>query len=116
RVRARVRPAGPRPKRSRRSGGREDRPRNAEGRDTNKSKGPRSKPAEGDRPRGSREKPEGARTKQNSNGPLPRPEKVSLKESSMAGGITLAEQGAIGKSFLEGLLSSMKIIAEVSVR
>ena len=37
RVRARVRPAGPRPKRSRRSGGREDRPRSTEGRDDNKT-------------------------------------------------------------------------------
>ena len=34
----------------------------------------------------------------------------------MAEGITLAEQGAIGKGFLEGLLSSMSITAEVSVR
>jgi len=116
RVRARIRPAGPRPKRSRRSGGREDRPRNPEGRDANKNKGPRSKPTEGDRPRTNREKPEGPRVKQNSNGPSQRPEKVSSKESNMAEGITLAEQGAIGKGFLEGLLSSMNITAEVSVR
>jgi spoIIIJ-associated protein len=34
----------------------------------------------------------------------------------MAEGITLAEQGEIGKGFLEGLLSSMNIQAEVSVR
>jgi len=116
RVRARVRPAGPRPKRSRRSGGRDERPRNNEGRDSTKNKGPRSKPSEGDRPRNNREKPEAGRSKQNSNGAAPRPEKVSSKESSMAEGITLEEQGEIGKGFLEGLLSSMSIQAEVSVR
>src|ERR1035438_2399793 len=116
RVRARVRPAGPRPKRSRRSGGRDDRPRNNEGRDGNKNKGPKSKPSDGDRPRNNREKPEVARSKQSSNGAALRSEKVSSKESSMAEGITLAEQGEIGKGFLEGLLSSMNIQAEVSVR
>ena len=34
----------------------------------------------------------------------------------MAEGISLAEQGAIAKEFLEGLLRSMNIAAEVSVR
>ena len=34
----------------------------------------------------------------------------------MAEGITLAEQGVIGKGFLEGLLSSMNITAQVNVR
>ena len=34
----------------------------------------------------------------------------------MAEGISLAEQGAIAKDFLEGLLRSMNITAEVSVR
>jgi spoIIIJ-associated protein len=114
RVRARVRPAGPRPKRSRRSGGREDRPRSSEARD--KNKGPKSKPTEVDRPRTKVDKAESGRNKQNSNGPTQRSERVSPKESSMAEGITLAEQGAIGKGFLEGLLSSMNIRAEVSVR
>lgn len=115
RVRARVRPAGPRPKRSRRSGGREDRPRGSENRDTN-NKGPRSKPTEGDRPRPQREKTEPRREKQGSSGSVPKSDRVSLKESSMAEGITLAEQGAIGKGFLEGLLTSMNIHADVNVR
>ncbi len=113
RVRARVRPAGPRPKRSRRSGGREDRPRGSESRD---NKGPRSKPIEGDRPRPQRERTEPRREKQGSSGTVPKSDKVSLKENSMAEGITLAEQGAIGKGFLEGLLTSMNIRADVSVR
>ncbi len=115
RVRARVRPAGPRPKRSRRSGGREDRPRNTESRD-NKTKGPKSKPNEADRARNNRERPEQVRPKQGSNGPVTKSEKISSKESNMAEGITLAEQGVIGKDFLEGLLASMNIAAEVSVR
>lgn len=115
RVRARVRPAGPRPKRSRRAGTREDRPRSNEVRD-GRTKGPKSKPTEAERSRAPREKAEPTRTKQNSNGPAPRSTKASSKESSMAEGITLAEQGVIGKGFLEGLLSSMSIEAEVTVR
>jgi spoIIIJ-associated protein len=39
-----------------------------------------------------------------------------MKEDTMAEGITLAEQGKIAKEFLEGLLSSMNITAEVTVR
>jgi spoIIIJ-associated protein len=39
-----------------------------------------------------------------------------MKEDSMAEGISLAEQGKIAKEFLEGLLASMDIKAEVSVR
>lgn len=115
RVRARVRPAGPRPKRSRRAGTREERPRNSDVRDT-KNKGPKSKPNEGDRPRTPREKVVPDRTKQESNGSMARSTKTSSKESSMAEGITLKEQGEIGKGFLEGLLSSMNIQAEVTVR
>ncbi len=116
RVRARVRPTGPRPKRSRRSGGREDRPRSSDGRETKKDRGPKSKPSEGERSRAPRETPEGGRPKQSPKQQTPKAEKVSSKESSMAEGITLAEQGAIGKGFLEGLLASMNITAEVSVK
>jgi spoIIIJ-associated protein len=39
-----------------------------------------------------------------------------LKEETMAEGISLAEQGSIAKEFLEGLLTSMNIKAEVSVK
>ncbi len=46
----------------------------------------------------------------------PRKEKVSMKEDTMAEGISLAEQGSIAKEFLEGLLASMNIKAEVSVK
>jgi len=39
-----------------------------------------------------------------------------MKEETMAEGISLAEQGSIAKEFLEGLLASMNITAEVSVK
>ena len=117
RVRARVRPAGPRPKRSRRSGGRDDRPRNPEGRDSHKNnKAPKTKAPEAGRQRAPRDRTEASAAGTPAGGRAPRPEKDSSKEKSMAEGITLAEQGAIGKSFLEGLLASMNIVAEVGVR
>ena len=116
RVRARVRPAGPRPKRSRRTSTREDRPRASEGRDGHKSnKAPKAKVSEASKPRAPREKTEVGRSTP-SKSPVSKSEKDSSKENSMAEGITLAEQGAIGKGFLEGLLASMNITAEVSVR
>jgi spoIIIJ-associated protein len=39
-----------------------------------------------------------------------------MKEDNMAEGISLAEQGKIAKEFLEGLLASMSITAQVEVR
>ena len=115
RVRARVRPTGPRPKRSRRSGGREEQSRSVEN-NGNKNKAAKSKDPEGDRARPSRERSEPGRGKQSSDAPSPQSEKLSSKEKSMAEGITLEEQGAIGKGFLEGLLVSMSIDAQVSFR
>ena len=114
RVRARVRPSGPRPKRSRRSGGREDRPRGP----SSKGEKPRSpKVADGETPRKDKEKGGGAK-RPRSEPPKggPRKEKISMKEDTMAEGISLAEQGTIAKEFLEGLLASMNIKAEVSVK
>ncbi len=107
RVRARVRPSGPRPKRSRRSGSGSERPRGA---------------ARGERPRA--EKPsdgEGRRVREKSaprtsTGPRVKSVRSQVKEDSMAEGISLAEQGAIAKEFLVGLLASMDITAEVSVK
>jgi spoIIIJ-associated protein len=105
RVRARVRPSGPRPKRSRRSGERE-RPRPSGGGET--------------RPRGEKKQGEVRREKsapRSTSAPKsPRVAKSPMKEDSMAEGISLAEQGAIAKEFLEGLLVSMEIKAEVSVK
>jgi len=111
RIRARVRPSGPRPKRSRRSGGRDDKPR-----------GPRNDKQRGPKPEGSESRKESSKGTGNSRPKqqggqksAPRPEK-SPKEDTMAEGISLAEQGSIGKEFLVGLLASMNIKAEVTVK
>ncbi|HVA53167.1 MAG TPA: RNA-binding cell elongation regulator Jag/EloR [Acidimicrobiales bacterium] len=110
RVRARVRPSGPRPKRSRRSGGeRNDRPRSSTGR-TERARA--EKKPEGE----PRQEKERSSTRSSSNPRNQRSEKRPLKEDSMAEGISLAEQGAIAKEFLVGLLASMEITAEVSVK
>ncbi|MDE3082928.1 MAG: Jag N-terminal domain-containing protein, partial [Acidobacteriota bacterium] len=110
RVRARVRPTSPRPKRSRKPGAREERRgAGARGAKPRGEKGPQSAP------RG--EAPKNGGRRSGSNGSAkPREEKISKKEETMAEGISLAEQGAIAKDFLEGLLRSMNITAEVSVR
>lgn len=112
RVRARVRPSGPRPKRSRRPGGREDRGR-APGPRPERSRAPR---ADGAPSRAERPPRDTARRPQPAARAAARSEKSPLKEDTMAEGISLAEQGRIAKEFLEGLLASMNIIAEVSVR
>ncbi|MGA7833705.1 MAG: RNA-binding cell elongation regulator Jag/EloR [Acidimicrobiales bacterium] len=111
RVRARVRPSGPRPKRSRRSGERSDRPRSTAGR----SERPRAEKRDGGEPREPRHDKERAPRAATAT-KAKKTEKSPLKEDSMAEGITLAEQGAIAKEFLVGLLASMEITAEVSVR
>jgi spoIIIJ-associated protein len=111
RVRARVRPSGPRPKRSRRSGGREDRPRTGPPR----SDSPRSPRSEAE-PRRDREKSGTRRQTEGGVKAAPRTAKSPLKEDTMAEGISLAEQGSIAKEFLEGLLASMNIQAEITVK
>lgn len=114
RVRARVRPSGPRPKRSRRSGGREERPRNTNGRSDKpraaKSPNESSNRKEKEKSGGPRHSNDGAAKS------APRSEKSPLKEDTMAEGISLAEQGSIAKEFLVGLLTSMNITAEVTVK
>lgn len=109
RVRARVRPSGPRPKRSRRSGERSNRPRSGGGRL--------------DRPRAEKKVEGGGPSSRDKSSARPSPkakvqktEKGPVKEDSMAEGISLAEQGAIAKEFLVGLLASMEITADVSVK
>ena len=114
RVRARVRPSGPRPKRSRRSGGREDRPRSTNPR-IEKSRV--AVASNGEPPRKVKESSNGARRpNQGSKVGASQSEKSPSKEDTMAEGISLAEQGSIAKDFLVGLLLSMNIVAEVSVR
>lgn len=131
RVRARVRPSGPRPKRSRRSGGHEDRPRSNGPRGEKSSRPPKGDEAgaprkdremntEKDKERQKEKKKEKGngdrRPKSGSSNDGPGKEKSPMKEDTMAEGISLAEQGSIAKEFLIGLLQSMNITAEVSVK
>lgn len=110
RVRARVRPSGPRPKRSRRTGSREDRPRSG-GPRNDKPRAPRSE-AEPRR----HQKSDARRTPEGAVKTAPRAAKSPSKEDTMAEGISLAEQGSIAKEFLTGLLASMNIQAEITVK
>ena len=121
RVRARVRPSGPRPKRSRRSSG-DDRAR-AGGEERSRPERIRSEKArttkgtEVDPARKEKSTNTGARRpKQGTPSGTPRSEKSPSKEDTMAEGISLAEQGLIAKEFLMGLLQSMNITAEVSIK
>ena len=113
RVRARVRPSGPRPKRSRRSGGRDEK-----GRGSDRTERPRApKSTEGSAPRKEKEKKSSERPAPDGAVRTPKKtEKRPVKEDTMAEGISLAEQGSIAKEFLTGLLASMNITAEVSVK
>ncbi len=112
RVRARVRPSTPRPKRSRRSGGNEERPRSND-RPERQERPKGEKKADGNRK--PKDKVEGDR-KQGEGKKADRPEKVSKKESNMAEGISLAEQGVIARDFVAGLLAAMDITADVTVK
>ncbi len=139
RVRARIRPAGPRPKRTRRAAPRSE-GRSSERSGDNRRREPAangsspSSDSSGDRP--SREagtasapgQSRSARRRRNrssgagavagsSNHSQPQQrEQRPNKEDNMAEGITLAEQAAIAKGFLEGLLQAMSLSAEVSTR
>lgn len=130
RVRARIRPVGPRPKRTRRSGGaREERSHGGAPRG-DKHRGPKSVDASGRKESGASSsdrdgvaKDKKEKSSHGENHPkkvhkekgTPRVEKSPMKEDTVAEGISLAEQGAIAKEFLVGLLASMGITAEVTV-
>ena len=113
RVRARVRPVEPRPKRSRGGrtrakggrGGGESRPRSESGESNGGGQGRRRGES---KPRAERS---AAGTKP-SDGSKP----AAVKEDSMAEGVTLEEQAAVAKEFLEGLLSTMELSASVEIR
>lgn len=115
RVRARVRPVEPRPKRSRggnRSKGRGDRsgqrsPRGPKGDGEQRSGG------EGSRGGVKKAKPAGeTKAKAAPAGGS----KKETKEETMADGVTLQEQAAVAKEFLEGLVTTMGLVATVEVR
>ena len=102
RVRARVRPNVPRPKRAGRQGG--------EGRKRSDRPDRPAKSEQSEKPRAPRNESRPPRTAQ------PKTSNKPSKEDTMAEGITLAEQADIAKKFLTGLLEAMELTAEVSVR
>ena len=129
RVRARIRPSGPRPKRARRGrSGRGGSTRPAEATD-HKSGGSAEAAASpsGSSARGSRSRRRrgGARRRDPATATDATATAVAVKESDgstvredgeMAEGMTLEEQGAIGKTFLEGLTAAFGLPSTVEVR
>jgi spoIIIJ-associated protein len=126
RVRARIRPTGPRPKRARRGrsgrGGGSSRPSDAnvaprkegESRGGEKPSGGSSSGSRSRRRSGSGTHARGAATatvavKEATKSP-------QREDGAMAEGMTLEEQAAIGKTFLEGLTGAFGLPATVSVR
>lgn len=133
RVRARVRPVKPRPKRGRRTadaGGRGRAPSNGGERDARTPHEGNGRNRRGRGRSGGPTRPESpAGAGETGTTPSPRPEKRERpprapkiettdkqKENTMAESISLAEQGELAKEFLVGLLGVMGIEAEVSVR
>ena len=104
RVRARVRPVGPRPKRTR-----QNRP---EGRRNGDKKTDNRKNDGGSTADTPKERPVKERAEKK---PVEKTNPTTPKEGTVAEGISLAEQAQVAKSFLEGLLEAMEITATVSV-
>ena len=104
RVRARVRPVGPRPKRTR-----QNRP---EGRRNGDKKTDNRKNDGGSTADTPKERPVKERAEKK---PVEKKNPTTPKEGTVAEGISLAEQAQVAKSFLEGLLEAMEITATVSV-
>lgn len=116
RVRARVKPATPRPKKGR--GGRTRSKGGASGRSGGSERRPDNSEADGEK-RGGRQQgsvkgpgASGAKRSGSDRGT----KKKEPKEEIMAEDVTLEEQAAVAKEFLEGLLSTMDLEATVEVR
>jgi spoIIIJ-associated protein len=130
RVRARIRPAGPRPKRSRRgrSGrGGSSRPEGSSNTNGNAAakESTREPRPEGASPSRSRSRSRsrrgrggGTQTKEGATSGVAVREATGSpdREDTMAEGMTLEEQGAIGKQFLEGLVGAFGLDATVEIR
>jgi len=104
RVRARVRPHSPRPKRGTGQG----RARNERGRGRND----RAPKGQGDKPRQPRNEAKPKNDDKVSN----KSHNKSPKEDAVTTSIPLADQAAIAKEFLEGLLKSLDLTASVNVK
>ncbi len=111
RVKARVRPAGPRPKRN----------RNRRERTSERSGGEQRQPQQKkEKPAAEGEKPRNAGSKQgrgNNSGRSQQGERrPNQEEREMADGITLEEQAKVGQEFLKGLLDAYGYEASVEIR
>ncbi len=130
RVRARVRPATPRPKRSRRSGSRErapekERPANKP-KSGGKAKESKKSPKDSDKvvkaegeptsrpPKSGGKKDHGTKQK-NSHSEPGDVKKNEVKESTVSDSIPLSEQGDIAKRFLDGFIESLGLDATSTV-
>lgn len=116
RIRARVKPATPRPKKGRggrtRSKGGSGRSQGGERRQEG-STDPREKKDGRQQAGDSKGSGAGGTKKSGSDRGT---KKEELKEEIMADGVTLEEQAAVAKEFLEGLLSTMDLTATVEIR
>ena len=120
RVRARVQPAAPRPKRARggrtkqRSGqggrgeGSQSRQRSNDGGERSNRQGGQSRQRNG--------KPKAAGAAAGARAESAGGAQNEVKEETMAEGVTLEEQAAVAKEFLEGLVNTMDLEATVVVR
>jgi spoIIIJ-associated protein len=117
RIRVRVRPSGPRPKRARSSSDRGSRGARAE-----KTR-PATKATKAEKPTGTTKLAEEKKSRQPRKADEAKPKKnheargpVTKKEEPMGETIPLAEQGRLAQEFLKGLLASMDITADISVK
>jgi len=118
RVRARVRPVEPRPKRQRGRGNNRARgERSGGGRGGRREGDGAAKDGQGGRPKGSNGKgtkkaAESEKRRSDDQGGTSK----GAKEETMAEGVTLQEQADVAKEFLEGLVSVMGLQATVAIR
>ena len=121
RVRARVQPTSPRPKRSRGGKGRGDGQRGAkprgEGQGGQKTSKPKGDKQQGGRQDGSRNGDRKAAGAAGASSVAPAGGASKKKEEDeMADGVTLEEQAAVAKDFLDGLIKVMELEATVEIR
>ena len=110
RVRARVRPAGPRPKRNRRSRDRSERPADEASSEPAAQREPKPQAQKAAKPKNDRPKAEPKSPRAGgSNRPV-------QEDGEMAEGMTLEEQAEVGNKFLMGLVEAFGYEATVEIR
>lgn len=110
RVRARVRPAGPRPKRNRRSRDRSERPADEAASEPKAPREPKPQAPKAAKPKNDRPKAEPKTPRAGGNN------RPMQEDGEMAEGMTLEEQAEVGKKFLMGLVEAFGYEATVEIR